>query len=301
MTQQESMELESLEGLIQGASGGELLLSLFLFLGIIGGSLLAIGWLADRREKVQAPPPTWGIEVVFLGFGLWLLMQMLGAFLGLTFLGDNSMPVPLGENPIALISGLLGGGIFSLIFAGILLKLPDWIGGGRDPLAISGSMISGLSTGAICFLLWIPGLVCSTILWAAGLTLMGFDLESQQQQVVKLFSSAVEDESSALLALLFLFAVGVAPVVEELLFRGLLYRWLAKHLGVGSGILISSLIFGAVHLEFSDDTIHLGAIGPVSILGAVSAWLLHRNGNLWACVGLHATFNLGQLMLLFSA
>jgi len=271
---------------------------LLLLLLVTALSILAIGWVARRRRGAEPSKPTWGFEVILAAFGLWILMQLVGGLLGIAVVGGSRVAIPPEEDPMVLIASLVGGGLFSLLFAAGLLKLPAWFGGEPDSLAFSGSMVRGLTTGACTFLLWLPGMISTTLIWASGLLLLGFDLEGEQQQMVQLFTSLSEKGSGALLSLLLLFAVGVAPFVEELLFRGLLFRWLAARFGVGAGILFSSLLFGAVHLEFSGDGLLFGALGPVAALGAVSAWLLHRNGNLWACIGLHATFNLAQLSML---
>ncbi|HIA27832.1 MAG TPA: CPBP family intramembrane metalloprotease [Planctomycetes bacterium] len=298
MSERGSHDSPSLEEIIADSSGGELSLMLLLLLLVTALSILAIGWFARRRRGAEPSKPTWGFEVILAAFGLWILMQLVGGLLGIAVVGGSRVAIPPEEDPMVLIASLVGGGLFSLLFAAGLLKLPAWFGGEPDSLAFSGSMVRGLTTGACTFLLWLPGMISTTLIWASGLLLLGFDLEGEQQQVVQLFTSLSEKGSGALLSLLLLFAVGVAPFVEELLFRGLLFRWLAARFGVGAGILFSSLLFGAVHLEFSGDGLLFGALGPVAALGAVSAWLLHRNGNLWACIGLHATFNLAQLSML---
>ena len=65
-----------------------------------------------------------------------------------------------------------------------------------------------------------------------------------------------------------LFAVLVAPFMEELLFRGLLYPVIARAAGVGFGIVVTGLLFAVMHAS------QLGwSWGPVLILFAVGAVL----------------------------
>ena len=45
-------------------------------------------------------------------------------------------------------------------------------------------------------------------------------------------------------------AVVLAPLAEEVYFRGLLMGWLARHWGMRPAILVSSLAFGLLHLKF---------------------------------------------------
>lgn len=40
---------------------------------------------------------------------------------------------------------------------------------------------------------------------------------------------------------------GIAGIAEEILFRGVLQPWLENHWGLNAGLLLSNLVFGAVH------------------------------------------------------
>ena len=87
------------------------------------------------------------------------------------------------------------------------------------------------------------------------------------------------------------FGIGVAPVVEELLFRVVVYRWLARRLGVVTGVTLSALLFGLIHMS-------LFALLPITLLGVLLALVFERTGNIWACIALHAIFNSGQFLLM---
>lgn len=87
------------------------------------------------------------------------------------------------------------------------------------------------------------------------------------------------------------FAIAIAaPVVEELLFRGLLQNALAKRMPVWGAILLSSLIFASVHLQ------------PYAIPGLMSlsiafGYLYHRTGSLRMNILLHMANNAMALSL----
>ncbi len=84
-------------------------------------------------------------------------------------------------------------------------------------------------------------------------------------------------------SLLALTAGIVAPVVEELVFRGfLLTRW-ARRFGVRSGVLFTALLFGLLHFALAP----LGAFA----LGLVAAVLYLRTRSLVAPILAHATAN----------
>lgn len=87
------------------------------------------------------------------------------------------------------------------------------------------------------------------------------------------------------------FAIAVAaPVVEELLFRGLLQNALARFVPIWGAILLSSLVFAAVHGQ------------PYAIPGLMSlsiafGYLYHRTGSLRTNIILHMLNNAAALLL----
>lgn len=80
-------------------------------------------------------------------------------------------------------------------------------------------------------------------------------------------------------------AIGIsAPLGEEMFFRGFLFNVLKQRWGVGAGVVVSGLLFAAVH------TYALGLI-PVFLLGMALAWVYHNSGSLWTSILIHATNN----------
>ncbi len=95
------------------------------------------------------------------------------------------------------------------------------------------------------------------------------------------------------LAFLFAFPVVciVAPLVEETLFRGLLYGVLSRFAGVALGILMSAVIFSAFHLV-------LVLFLPLMAVGAILAWTYAASKSLWMSALVHGLFNLVGLYAL---
>ncbi|MFO1081380.1 MAG: type II CAAX endopeptidase family protein [Reyranellaceae bacterium] len=77
---------------------------------------------------------------------------------------------------------------------------------------------------------------------------------------------------------------GLAPLAEELVFRGLLYGWLAGLWGTRVAWLISSLAFAAAHVELA----HVLLVLP---LGLWLGWLRRRSGSLWPSLVAHMLNN----------
>jgi membrane protease YdiL (CAAX protease family) len=82
----------------------------------------------------------------------------------------------------------------------------------------------------------------------------------------------------------------LAPLVEEVLFRGFLFRNLRDVMGGWLACLVSGLAFALVHLD-------AGRILPLAALGAWLAYLFERSGSLAVPIGVHGLWNLGQLAI----
>jgi ABC-2 type transport system permease protein len=78
-------------------------------------------------------------------------------------------------------------------------------------------------------------------------------------------------------------AVGCAPLIEEVLFRGLLYGGLVRSMSSRLAMLVSALTFTLVHPAM--------AAVPVFVLGLATAWAYRRSGQLLAPILVHAAYN----------
>ena len=86
----------------------------------------------------------------------------------------------------------------------------------------------------------------------------------------------------------------LAPVAEEILFRGIIYTWVSQISYRWLGVLVSSLLFGLAHGN-------LLAFLPLFLFAVMLALLYERTKNLLACITAHAVFNgLNFLMLYLS-
>lgn len=85
-------------------------------------------------------------------------------------------------------------------------------------------------------------------------------------------------------ALLGLAAVGMAPIAEEMLFRGVLYPFLKQRGFPRLALWGTATLFGCIHFN-------LGALIPLICLGLVWTWLYERTRNLLAPITAHVLFN----------
>jgi len=103
-----------------------------------------------------------------------------------------------------------------------------------------------------------------------------------------------------LLVITILLIVFVVPMMEELLFRGLLQTWLKRCFGTYSAIMISASVFSVFHYSSSQGIENIELIASLFVLGCFLGFIYERQQSLWASIGLHSIFNgLSVLAILF--
>ncbi|MGY4428602.1 membrane protease YdiL (CAAX protease family) [Bradyrhizobium sp. F1.13.1] len=99
-------------------------------------------------------------------------------------------------------------------------------------------------------------------------------------------------DKGAAVMLLFAFSVA-APMSEEVLARGFLYRgWSASFLRVPGAIILSSLLWTVVHLQYD-----LYFLAEVFSIGLWFGYMRYRSNSLWLTIVLHALNNLTAVVL----
>jgi membrane protease YdiL (CAAX protease family) len=98
------------------------------------------------------------------------------------------------------------------------------------------------------------------------------------------------------------FAVGVAvlaPIAEELVFRGVLLRSLERRMLPTAAVLVSALAFGLVHTLGDPSVGTVKALTVFVFLGIVSGYQAVRTGSLSRSILLHMGFNALTVVSLF--
>ncbi len=95
-------------------------------------------------------------------------------------------------------------------------------------------------------------------------------------------------------------ALVLAPVTEELFYRGILYRGVRDRHGVALGMLVSSVLFGASHVLQAPwrDVLFFQTLMVFTGLGF--AMIYERRGNLVADVAAHMAFNVVGIVIIFA-
>lgn len=111
----------------------------------------------------------------------------------------------------------------------------------------------------------------------------------EDQAAVELFSTI---KSVGLRVYLAFFAVVLAPLAEEFVFRGMLFSAAVKAGQPGLGWIGVSLLFALIHFSAP---IFL----PLFVLALALTWLCEKTGGLFAPMFAHSLFNAANLALLF--
>lgn len=172
---------------------------------------------------------------------------------------------------------LLGALIFLLIFAR------------RIAPAAPGPARSGwLGPAVATFVIALPLLLATSLVWQWGLGELGVELE--RQDLVGMF---LKTESIPLLIAMIFLATVLAPLTEEVVFRAGLFRYARHRIPRWAALLVPSLLFSALHAN-------LASFAPLTVLGIIFALAYERTGRIAVPIVAHGLFNLNTLMLIFA-
>jgi membrane protease YdiL (CAAX protease family) len=211
------------------------------------------------REEAQTRPVPWGAMESWIGVLLLILLNV-----ALLFMVKGGSSAQLAQS-------------VSIVFAELAYILPV-------VLILAWKRASWKYLGFGKFDLGTMGIGCGMLVVGYGiiivhnliLTLLGVD--PQGKEIFDIFNSI---ESPVWL---FLAAVVVAPVVEEIFFRGFLFQGFRKRYGWLPALLLSSFIFAAAHLD-------LASLIPTFILGIILTYVYHRSNSLWPGIIIHFLIN----------
>lgn len=225
-----------------------------------------------------APPPAAG-RPAGLPYATWPLSRTLwGLFAGL-MLGAVVLPVPvvLADPGLDTYAGLIAAqALLGAAFLGTALFIAHEGDGMRAALS---------RLGARRFAPRAIGLVALAYLaYLVGLALYASLVVTPEQQDIARDLGLDSDTLAAAFSVLLI--GGLAPIAEELFFRGMLFGGLRVYVPFLPAALISGAVFGSLHL-----TTGASAVPPLILFGFLLAWVYERSGSIWPAVILHAINN----------
>lgn len=137
--------------------------------------------------------------------------------------------------------------------------------------------------------LYAPKMGAMLCAFASGLLLhflviVCINLIELPQTLMEQYDSGMEQMFEGSLALVLLTSLVIAPLVEEIVFRGALLKALQKSLNLPIAVLTSSALFALVHINPVQ-------MGYAFVLGLILCILRLKSGSLWGCVAMHIAFN----------
>jgi uncharacterized protein len=228
-----------------------------------------------HQISARADPKSFGVDIATRTFGLpeAILAAVLIVFLLLNIGASVSHPSIDFSAPTLLGNFLLM--VFVVLFIVAFLQLR-----GFDVGSLAGlfriSFLRALSTGAILLFFTYP-----LILWADVITQRLFGGGSSKQNVVEFFSGSRTIEQRIMIIV---FAIAVAPLIEEFLFRFFLYNVIKRYLGHFLGVTLSALLFAAAHAHFP-------SFVPLFVLGSCFAIAYEWTGSILVAMTMHSLFN----------
>lgn len=254
----------------------------------IGGAIASgpsVATLPDGRPKVTWRfLPTLGI--VLLGF----VLGSLAAAPLFAALGDTS------EGGASGVSEIAQGLVVDVVLVGTLLV---WLrirhAGWRDALRLVPSSRVGREIAIGAGL----GIAVRIVAGIAAAIVIAI-LAAVTNEEVAVPEQVTGDMQGFELVVFAVFAVVVAPITEELLFRGLVYRSIRDRHGVALGAIVSALLFGVIHYVPGPwpDAVALQITMVVTGLGL--ALVYERRKTLLSPIVGHAAFNLIAVVVIVS-
>jgi len=142
------------------------------------------------------------------------------------------------------------------------------------------------------FLRYLPIIWIVSFAWSSLLTFLqslGLIDAFPPQALIQLFSEGGDPIAITLLVIL---AVVLAPLVEEIIFRGCIYRFLKSQTTVLPAQILSGSVFALMHAN-------LMSFLPLVIVGILLARVYERSGNILVAMCFHACFNGFSLVMLY--
>ncbi len=118
-----------------------------------------------------------------------------------------------------------------------------------------------------------------------------FSIEPAGQDLVKWLQPGTYPLSIRIM--LMAFALFEAPLLEEPLFRGIMFRGFARSMPSWVAMVVSGFVFALIH-------VNAATMMPLWFLGIAFAWLYQRTGTILAPIAAHFLFNLVNLVLVMS-
>ncbi|MFU8848295.1 MAG: lysostaphin resistance A-like protein [Opitutales bacterium] len=272
-----------------------LVIASFLILVVLISS--AVLWIRQVQRPRDLISPDQGVaswSIGWVNFGIFICAMVIAVFfaqqIGLALLLDPDAGVPELTPWLAVASVILLQGPMIAVFYLARRFYPNYY---ADRLSrVSHGFGESFLKAVPIFIMSLPLIWIATLIWSSILTgLQGAGLieEFAPQELVTLFQSGGDWTPIILLVMM---AVIVAPIVEEVIFRGCIYRFLKSQTTLLGAQFISGAVFAMLHGN-------LLSFVPLVLVGVLLARAYEKTGSLAVAIWFHAFFNAFSLLMLF--
>ncbi len=257
---------------------GAALLAL-LVLGLAAGGFTVGGYLLVTREATLPKPlPQWSLS------GRAAILILLGWFLAFFVAGNVSRLLVLPWPGLRWLAVPLGYLLHAAFGLGLLCRAEGLRPGELWRRVTPGRPGRDLAWGAGFF-----ALAVFLVLAVALLSSLLLRPEQNPQRDLQELLRSLKGWGPNLVV--FLAVAGLAPVFEELLFRGFLLPVLARGGRMTLALGVSALVFGAIHLQPA-------GLPVLGTLGLVMGLAMRQTGSLRAPILVHACWNGGIFLVM---
>ena len=258
--------------------------AIFILIGLICNFYLILNvFTGDRspggfRFQFSKVPP-WNVDYLELAkmFALVVLILLSGSLLAAVMGGHGSGDESKVTEIVLWVEILLRVGLFVWLLQWVRRKGTTW----RRMIRVADiqTLIRTLGKGIFGFFSVLPPLMFVMILYSVAAET--FNWEQSSQPIIEWFVNANSPYYRVLLASL---AVVIAPIFEEVLFRGIGYPILKHYLGMRRAILVVSIFFALIHF-------HVGSMLPLFVLAIAFNLAYEHTGSLLTPILMHSMFN----------
>jgi hypothetical protein len=247
---------------------------------------VAAGAFASYAAAVVLLCLPWPSEERYLMRLIWLLSCIYGGFF-LTWVAAKYVPGKLElENPfITLLIAMFSFQAPAIVLIHFFLR--EHQTGWREGFGLHNRPALSLGVGICAGIL-----ITYPVLWLNGMSFHLFEklaLHPQEQHTVEILRHTPGGMARIVSGIA---TIIIAPVGEELLFRGILYPTVKRHYGRQIALWGTAILFGAIHLNLS-------SFIPLVLLAAILVGLYEYTGNLLAPIAVHCVFNATNFVELF--
>jgi membrane protease YdiL (CAAX protease family) len=261
----------------------------FQFALVIGALALFVLWVASRRGFFHiGEAPLWKVPVrfthvaaaflLYFAIGLFAAPKIYGALRSL----QMPMVAELGWLNFLNTCLILGAVLLVVTLPQPLLLRAIWREKGEH-------LLDDIKSGIVAWLVAFPTVIALSLILEL-LLFYGLNVRQIPDQVAVYFLK-LTFASPFFFGLALTVIVVLAPVVEELLFRGLLQSYIRQTLGPKGAIGLTSLCFSFFHYTTSQGFSNIPIIGSLFVLSLFIGLIYEKQRSLAAPIALHGLFN----------